>query len=305
MSINLFWNNICLITKKEETMVNNILKDSPVPFNVEYYGLGRSMTMLSKFNEILNTGEISADVIISTDTDIFHDNRFANLFHDFTSYLDDVPLKKDSSTTSLISENNLFTPFITIPLVIIYNQKALGTLPPPTSFKDLLSEDYYGKYTFGGQYNSAGKSVVKSIWYTYGKEKTESFVSNANIQTMPAMALRKVLTGETPIGIVPTIFSLRQGINELTMVWPDDGAIPIPSYVAVKKDLDPETISFIYNKLLGIEMQNFLVKHAAILPSHTKVANPNMLNEDNTLMSPSWDFLTTLNHSKVSNMLIK
>lgn len=279
MSIKLFWNNICLVTKLEEEFINAHINESPQFLDVTYFGLGRPQSMLQYFKE---NNQLLCDYIVSTDTDIFHDKNYNHMFNDFT------PLDK----------------FITIPLVIIYNENNLGSLKPPKSFSDLFQEDYKGKFAFGGPHNSAGKSLIKSIWYTYGIEKAKDFIKSSIITSMPAAAFNKVMTGAVPIAIVPTIFSLRAGISSIQMVWPEDGAIPIHSYIGSRTTLSNEINTFFSTNLLGKEFQQLLVEKAAIIPHHPDVPYPIFNNvKSYSLMDPDWNFLKTLDHSLLYQLL--
>ncbi len=279
MTTKVYWNNICLVTKFEEEFINNNIKKSPKPIEFSYFGLGRYESMLNHFKK---NKTIDADIIVSTDTDVFHDNRYSHIFNDFE------PLEK----------------FITIPLVLIYNQKALDDLAPPSFFSDLFSDQYKGKIAFGGPHNSAGKSLIKSLWYTYGYEKALSFIKESVATSMPAAAFHKAMTGEIPIAVVPTIFALRAGVSKLKMVWPKDGAIPIHSYVAKRKGLSNEMNNFFSNTILNAVFQALLVKNAAILPSHPKISYPRFKGVENyPLMEPNWNFLQNLDHQKLYAML--
>lgn len=279
MSIKLYWNNICLVTKLEEEYINSHISESPEILDVTYFGLGRPQSMLQHFKE---NSQLLCDYIVSTDTDIFHDQKYKNMFNDFDS------LNK----------------FITIPLVIIYNKKCLGSLKPPKSFNDLFHADYQGNYAFGGPHNSAGKSLIKSLWYAYGIEKAIDFIKNSVITSMPAAAFQKVITGTLPIAIVPTIFSLRAGIGSLKMVWPEDGAIPIHSYIGKKSKLSKEINTFFNNTILGKEFQQVLVEKAAIIPHHPDVSYPVFKDvQSYPLMDPDWNFLKTLDHSLLYKLL--
>lgn len=279
MTTKLYWNNICLVTKTEETYINNKLKEFPLPIETHYFGLGRSQSLLQHFK---STTALDCDVIVSTDTDIFHDNHYDHFFDSFE------PLRK----------------FITIPLVILYNTSALKDINPPESFQDLFSECYKDKIVYGGPHNSAGKSLVKSLWSTYGYEQTKAFINTAKAVSMPAAAFQKVMTGEFPIAIVPTIFALRAGVGKLKMVWPSDGAIPIHSYVAIKSTCSLDMKTFILDQLVGKDFQRFLVEKAAIL-AHDKTVDPLILEgvQSYHLMEPDWSFLKTLDHSKLYDLL--
>lgn len=279
MPVNLYWNNICLVTKLEEKYITDVLAkhDPQKEVKVTYFGLGRKESLLSHF---VHNETIDADIMVTTDTDIIHDHTFAPKLLDFSS-----PSK-----------------FITIPLVIVYNKDALSGLTPPQKLSDLFKKEYHGLYSFGGPTNSAGKSLVKSLWSTYGYEKASTFVENAVITSMPAAAFHEVMTGTTPIAIVPTIFSLRAGIGSIHFQWPKDGAIPIHSYIVKRKNLHEPTI--ISEHILGKDLQQLLVNLADILPHHNEVSHPTYKDSQKfPMMEPTVEFLRELDHQKLYTLL--
>lgn len=279
MTTQLFWNNICLITKTEEEYINNKLTSAPIEIKTRYFGLGRPMTMLDYYR---TANYIEGDVILSTDTDIFHDSTYDPLHEVF-----DPPEK-----------------FISIPLVILYNTRALGQLEPPKSFQDLLEPTYRHLVVYGGPHNSAGKSLAKSLWSAYGYDKTCLFFKEASAVSMPAAAFQKVLSGQMPIAIVPTIFALRAGLGDLQMVWPSDGAIPIHSYLSIRSEMSDEIKSYFKRDLLGKDFQSYLVDKAAILAHAPQVSPPTFNGVKNlTLMEPSWSFLKALDHQRLYELL--
>lgn len=277
----LYWNNICLISKMEEEYINKQLENSNININVEYFGLGRKESLLSHFQ---NNNKILADFIVTTDTDVIQDSRFKSIYENF----EDI------------------TKFITIPLVIIYNENSLYNLNPPTSYADLLKDEYKYKYAFGGENNSAGKSLVKSIWYKYGYDNAKKIVDNGNSNKMPAQAFQKVMTGEFPIAIVPTIFALRNGNRNIKMVWPQDGAIPIHSYVAIKKDVANEQKQFFKNKIISSDLQKELVEKAAIVADDKNISLPNLnVKFNGNFIEPDDIFLSNLDHEQIYALLNK
>jgi len=269
--MKVFWNNICLVTKMEEQFIANQLgKQTNV--EVDYFGLGRKESMLNHF---MKNTQLNCDLIVSTDTDVFHDSQY-------------------DQKLSAFEEPDIF---ITIPLIMVYNPDALDNLAPPKAFSDLFKDAYKDKYAFGGPKNSAGKSLIKSLWYCYGKEKARLFAKNARILSMPAAAFHLVQMGNVPIAIVPTIFSLRQGVNKLQALWPKDGAIPIHSYSAFRKETSPESKAMIKKKILGTDFKKLLVNRAAIDP-HDKTIPCLSIQETQEyyFLEPDISFLKNLDH---------
>lgn len=277
----LYWNNICLIGRYEEAQLTSIIARERLNWRVEYFGLGRPETLLAHTRRV---DSLECDAFVTTDTDVVEDITYREKLSPF----------------------DLYGAFITIPLVMTYNVDTLGGLPPPRAFRDLLQSEYRGSYGFGGPHNSAGRSLVKSLWSAYGKEAAATCVAHARIYTMPAAAFQAVSTGEIAIAIVPTLFSLRAGLGGLHTVWPADGAIPIPAYIAIRRQLAASDRTALLEHLLGYAFQSDLVQKAAVCAGHPEIAPPAIPcipTADRTFMTPSSAFLEALDHRQVHALL--
>ena len=285
----------------EEAFINkkSIAKEI-LPFNFQYFGLGRTSTMKEKIKLDLQEHSIKGDIIVSTDLEIFQDNRIAkslkNTFkHDSSLF----PIRRELMDTFVLEPKGYFHPFIVIPLVILVNTQSLGENKPPKSLYDLLDPSFKLKYTFGGLHNSAGRSLLKALWYLYGVEAAEAFLANAVVTSMPAQAFQKVNKGEVMAAIVPTIFAKRAGINNLQSYWPEEGAIAIPSYVAVKNSISSEALDVFTNSIIGIEHQTQLRDFGDVIPVHQDVSlSISALENQCKLLYPSWDFFEGLDYEK-------
>lgn len=181
-----------------------------------------------------------------------------------------------------------FIPFIIIPLVAVYNKNNITINELPKSYADFIHPQYNKRYSIGGTNNSAGESVFKSLWCRYGEEFTKIFIKNSNTYTMPAAAYNSVKTGKTDFAIVPTIFSDRSN-KDLGQYIPDEGIIPIPSYIAIKNGID---ISMYKNNILTDELQKQLFKSANVITTF----KGNSYKKDD-FFTASWDFLYKLDHN--------
>ncbi len=300
MIYKLYWNNICLISNLEEKYLKKLCQQKSLPLEIEYYGLGRECSLFSKIKEDLAGGEIKADIIVSTDLDIFQDTSMVKSQLDsFNNIVDFPKLNNLLSTSNIIDETGYFNPFITIPLVLVYNKELLPADKVPASFKDLLKPYYKNKVAFGGAHNSAGRSLFKSLFYLYGEAATKNFVAGCYKGSMPAAAYQMVASGQIAIAIVPTIFALRRGLKNIEYVWPSEGAIAIPSYVAFKNTVLKQDLDLIINTILSSEFQDLLNKSADIIPSYKEAPMSALINSsDQQLLYPSWEFTDNLNHQE-------
>ncbi len=300
MGFKVYWNNVCLLNPKEMAYIDKSLKASEKEniISFEYYGLGKKMSLRDKVIEDLCRGTIEADLIISTDLDIFQDkNIIPRINNNLSSASKLLSVRKEIEGSNIIDPSGFLAPFIVVPLIFVVNKSLLPKERIPNSFEDLLDSYYEKKVVFGGIHNSAGRSILKSIWYLFGREKAENFLRSSTITTMPAAAFRKVMTGEAPIAIVPTIFAMRSGINNIISIWPKEGAVAVPSYCAVKNTSDALYVKWISETILGKSHQEILTSAGGIIPCHPDVKLPDLAEENNCkLLYPDWDFLKSFDN---------
>lgn len=295
MNFKAYWNNVCLLSTWEQKYISDFLKKCEKENNIifEYYGLGRKMPLSEKIVEELSQGTVKADLIVSTDLDIFQDRSLLTSVNYSLSHNKNLlPVRKEIQTSNIIDRSGYFAPFIIIPLVFVINTNLIPKEKIPNSFEQLLEPYYKNKIAFGGIHNSAGKSLLKSVWYLFGREKAEQFAKNSIITSMPAAAFQKVMAGEVPIAVVPTIFAMRAGIRNIEAVWPKEGAVAIPSYTTVRNDANNSYVKWISENILGKSHQELLKSKGAVIPCHPDVELPNLAKENNcTLLYPDWNFL--------------
>ncbi len=300
-SVKVYWNNICLISRLEEKYIKEEVGKSGMNIQFEYFGLGREKKLSEQIRTERDNGEINADIILTTDLDVFQDKRllfneienFENLEHMGSLF----PVRKEIKESEIPYEKGFISPFITIPLVIVVNKGLLNGCGIPESFGQLCDERYSGKVVYGGIDTSAGRSLLMSMWYMYGEDMLRDFMDNSVAASMPAAAFNMVMKGQFPIAIVPSIFALRMGIGNLSGIWPVDGAISIPSYLAVKKGTTRETLEFMSEKILSKDKQELLTSNANIIPSHPEADIPAWAGDNGCkLVYPSWKWIESLDY---------
>lgn len=315
MSFKVYWNNVCLLNTKERAYIDDSLKHSKKEDTIsfEYYGLGKKRSLKEKIIEELCQGTVQADLIISTDLDIFQDKALLpSIGSKFSNAASLLPLREEIQSSNIIDSSGLLAPFIVVPMVFVVNKGLIPEERIPYSLEELLDPYFKKKIAFGGIHNSAGRSLLKSIWYLFGKESAEEFTKNSIITSMPAAAFRKVMTGEAAVAIVPSLFAMRAGINNMTAIWPKEGAVAVPSYCTVKKDSDALWVKWVSENILGKSHQQLLKSSGSIIPCNPDVELPDLVRENNCrLLYPDWHFLHSLDNDyfyslceKYYNMLV-
>lgn len=233
----LLWNNVCLLSRLEESFIETKTLNA----TVEYFGLGRKKDLQTFFQ----TKTPDWSVVVSTDTEIFQN---PHLLPTYSKDLREFALDYHFDGQG-INDDTKVKPFILIPLVIVINTTM--TALRPTSIHELCDDEYEGLVTYGGPQNSAGKSLIKAIWSLYGHDALTRFIKNSHAASMPAAAFKLAMDGTHPIAIVPTIFAARQGLHNLISQIPSEGAIAIPSFIAVHNTCDIDNYTSIHDQILA------------------------------------------------------
>lgn len=276
---DLLWNNICLLSLMEEQYITQKLPDA----KAMYFGMGRENDLQEYFKE----EQSGWKAVVSTDTEIFCDPKLIR------NQSLKVP-KLDNKLDDEILQNPLYKPFIVIPLVIAVNTNI--THLRPQSIKDLLKPEYEGQVVYGGPHNSAGKSLVKAVHALYGKNGTTKLFNNSFAASMPAAAYKLAMSGEFPIAVVPTIFAMRQGLHGMTTVVPTEGAIAIPSYVAINQVCDNE-----FEEKLNKNILENLEFHK-VLCQQGHVVSPLITESHMPLYYPPKAYFENLNYKELTDI---
>ena len=300
MSYKVLWNNICLLTNMERKYIQTQIEThSYFPFEFEFFGLGQACYLTEKITADLESERIEGDILVSTDIDVFHDAKLSAPLLASCKQKLPITIRPEIAETFIIHPTGFFYPFVVIPLVIVANKDLLGTNKVPQSLEEFLHPDWYKNYAFGGIHNSAGRSLLKSISFLYGDQAAESFAAAAVITTMPAHAFQKVMRKEVAAALVPTIFAQRQGINGLVACWPREGAVAVPSYIAVKTAVNEHDFILFRDSILGPEHQQELKNAGAVIPTHPLIPLPSYVEEyDCRLLYPPWSYISSLDYEK-------
>lgn len=302
--ITVYWNNITLLRRAEEIYINEYLKYNDC-VKMEYFGLGTPRKIRAQVAEDLaEYGEPNADVIVSSDFDIFQDKRLLldkfNLFCDLASEFD---IRQEIKDTGALYPRGEVTVAHALPMVICVNEEISGGMRHPESLKDLCNEEYQGMIVLGSNDIAAGRTIVMSIWYLYGEEYAQRFLKNAMFVPIPSMAYNCcAIKRERPICILPMVLAAR----ELKTIFPSDGCPIVPSFVCVKKNAPSIAIDFLRSLLFGVEMQQFYAERGIIVPSRNDIKISDALYKNGALcrmIYPDFEFIKSFDMTKFATIM--
>lgn len=233
-----------------------------------FYQMG-SEQIAGRLGIELETGETPCDLLLTSDPFFY-----AQLAED--GYLLEYESPAASAVPKDLRDPGGRYTTVRVPLMVIaVNHDKLPREEFPTSFADLAQERYRGKIAMGDPLKSGTTFTTVGAWLTkYGwafieKLKENDIVAAGGNSTV----LREVESGALPIGVIlleNLLPSLEQGAP-ITVIYPTDGAIPVPSPVAILEQTDkPELAKQVYDFLFSEAMQAEIVRGAMYspLPAH-------------------------------------
>ena len=162
--------------------------------------------------------------------------------------------------------------------VIAVDTSALGELPIPKSFKDLLDPIYNKKVAIHGHgHFSCDMSVMMNIFHLYGKEAMVQFSKSIHSLRHFSQVVKEIGRGHEdlpPICVIPETFGSLAGKRKgVEIVWPQDGSPVFPLWMTVKKEkleMAQELLDFLTGEKLG----------SLWSASGFASVNPNVKNQD-------------------------
>lgn len=285
--MKIYWNNICLISRFEKQYIEQQLeKHQLTEYEFEYFGLGKETEMFERIIHDLKHDQLP-DILISTDYTTFrHQAGLLGKEALFESY--DV-IEREEGFVNIVKSTYLF-PILYIPLVFVVNESGVSKIPQ--SFKELITDETLkGQISFGGLANGAGKTLIDSVESLYGEAAADDLIANSIMTNMPIGAFQNVMNGQAKVAIVPTIFAMRQGQNNLIYVWPQEGAPVIPSFVAVKKGSDRRQVARLFEKVINAEFIQKISEQAGIIPCMRDTTTVSLFEKhQHALLYPDWEY---------------
>lgn len=295
--LQIYWSNVCTLKKMEKEKLSGWAsqwKDQRgLDVKVDFFGLGEEAHINEEIASELQKGDLGADVIVSTDIHVFNDTGLLlGQTEQFQSLREHLPLRKELAQAGITHPSGCFCPCGVALLVMVYNNKLVKESEKPKSWGATLEPEWQGKILFGGTKLPAGQGFLRGIWYLYGDEGLERCIRNYKIATSPATVLHAVSNGEFPAGVVSLAFTGRKGLENVTEIWPEEGAIAIASYVAIRHSAPEMAVSFVKETIFSEETQQFYSQNALIVPVVPGVPPPDIvLENDFKIVHPEWSWV--------------
>lgn len=234
------------------------------------------------------------EVFVSAGFESFFDHGSINKFKNEGIFTDVAPAGQNASfgDLKLRDPDGHFTMLGVVPAVFLVNGPALGDLPEPRSWEDLLKPIYEKRVALPVGDFDLFNGLLLNMHKRFGDDGVtalgRSMVANLHPSQTVGRFAGKAQT-QPAISIVPYFFSrMTMGSKAIRVVWPEDGAVICPIFMLVKASAKQQA-SLITDMMLSQEMGEILA-HRGLFP----VLNPqvdNRLPEGAGFSWLGWDYI--------------
>lgn len=218
---------------------------------------------------------------------------------DFEAY---VTSEDESIPAEYKSPNNIWTGFSALPMLIMYNEDMVSEADAPSSWKDLLDDQWKGKIAFTDP-SKSGSSYTQLVTMLFaykddgndGWDFVNDFVANLDgtILSSSSMVPKGVADGEFPVGLTleESAYRYIAGGAAVNVKYPEEGTSAVPDGVALIKgakntDYAKEFMDFI----VGKDVQTMLVEDFNRRSIRDDISPPEGLIESNEIPLVDYDF---------------
>ncbi len=227
------------------------------------------------------------DIIMSMSFDEVYDKRFIDKYVSqgyFTSVLD----PKQGNLPEYMDDS--YTLNAGLAMVFLVDEKKLGDLPRPQKWEDLLNPIYENSIiAFGDEAKGIFEYPLYYFYKEFGLESMKKLAHNVKGIQHAAKAARLAGTNSKEAGAIyymPLTFAQLCEAKDVSIVFPEDGALIIPIAFLVKKD-KVDKLDYLINLLLNGYGQMCANINAAVF-------NPNIeskIPEGTRIKWLGWDYI--------------
>lgn len=243
--------------------------------------------------EELNGEEDLADIYLSAGFSLFFDQEKFGKYVDaglFASQEYSYHPRFDNEEMSLKDPKGIYTLMGSVPAVFMVNKEHLGERKLPTSWEELLSEEFKNSIAVPMKDLDLFNAVLLNIYWKYGEDGVRRLGENCVKNMHPAQMVKNASNNQAPcVSISPYFFAtMVPKDGPMIPVWPEDGAIVSPIFLLSKKEKSEQTNELV-DYLLSREIGEVLSSNGKF-PS-TSVEVESGIEEDKQFMFCGWDFI--------------
>lgn len=168
-----------------------------------------------------------------------------------------------------VPADKVWTPFTTMPYVIMYNKKLVSETEKPQAWKDVLNAKWKGKVAYADASKSGSSYTLLVTWLSiYGKNETgwkfvEDLLRQCKVLPKSSMTYQGVANGEYPIGLTfeQAAFEYLKGGAPIGLIYPSEGtAITLDGSAIIKNAPHPNAAKLFLDFTVSKEMQDMMVE---------------------------------------------
>lgn len=259
------------------------LVEGNVNHEISYYAYMDSVT----------SEEELPDIIISSDINSFYHKPFQENFlsHEYFTDIGASPMNSDFEAIDFADPRGQFTMLSGNLLVLVTIDELMEGKATPTSWGDILEEEFRNKVVMRGQNGFFCNGVLLPFYQMYGMEGMKKLASSIYAGSHPSEMVKMIDSKKDdvpPMYIMPHFFAMKiKDKSRVTITVPTEGAIVSPVQMLVKKEAT-ERVKEITDFLCGKKFGE--ISAQAFFPTtHPKVKNK--LEDVDSLYWLGWDFL--------------
>jgi iron(III) transport system substrate-binding protein len=198
-----------------------------------------------------------------------------------------------------VPADRVWTPFTTMPYVIMYNKKLVPEAEAPKAWKDVLDPRWKGKVAYADATKSGSSYTLLVTWLTiYGKNDAgwkfvEDLLRQSKVLPKSSMTYQMVANGEIPVGLTfeqPAFEYLKSGAP-VGLVYPAEGtAVTLDGSAIVKGAQHPNAARLFLDFAVTKEAQEIMVQKFGRRSVRKDVGSPAGLPKLEQIKAIDYDF---------------
>lgn len=264
---------ITLYTSVPQAIIDQIQADFMEKYpeiELDVYRAGTG-SVIAKIATEQEAGQVLADLIWVAEPSTYELFKEQGLLLQFT------PEEAENLAPGMADPEGFYYAGRLINMIIGYNTDLVSN--PPQTWAELLEDEYEGPKAMASPVTSgAALAAAYALGMEYGEQYFIDFKASGGMQASSNGTVRDALsTGEYATGIVLDymIRSRKESGSPVDYVWPEDGAVFIPSPIAITNTSDNvETAKLFVDYALSADGQRTLVELGNFIPVRDDVAPP-------------------------------
>ena len=154
---------------------------------------------------------------------------------------DRFPMDSGLEDKGLRDPAGLLHPMFLIPFVIICNSSMLAPHERPAGWEDLLGPQWYGQVCFPARDVPVTLAVTAYLRANY-PAPYQNFAARLSFLKSPVEVSRAVGEGQYPLGIANLGFAKMLTGQQVSTIWPAEGAVCSPLVLAFFRPVEPQLL---------------------------------------------------------------